>query len=311
MSKVFYDMDEEEHISLPDPSDQAFMLAIVGRRNSGKTHKLTTLLVSHYKDKFDLIIWVSPTFGLQQEKTMKLIDNFSGFIVFNEWRPAIIESLYAYMESRNTGDALKERGGQKERALLILDDIGTLGKKGKLSEQLDNLAFVSRNYQVSIAELGQRMTLLSTAVRSQLDCLILFREQNPQELRNLYAAFGFGKKTEFLEIIEEHTREKYSTIGIKNTAGTLHFFDNHGQAVYSSTRSRSQSGISGPRDSGEQSNRKRVRPQVDMGLLQHANGASENINRGPTPALPPRKSAPKRKYSHLQLSNKQPLRRND
>ena len=118
-------------------------MAIIGRRGSGKGHLCIDLLKHFYKGMFDFIVWISPTFQLQA-MTLNLEDH-TGIVVFTEWRYEIILTLFAYLNERNKGD---RDGREKEQCLLILDDVGLKGKRGKLSEQLDEIAFVSRHYGV-------------------------------------------------------------------------------------------------------------------------------------------------------------------
>ena len=212
----------------PETTGGAFAMAVVGRRSSGKSFLVTDLLKYFYKGTFDFIIWISPTFQLQDICTTGLSD-CTGLIVIPDWKPEILMVLFSHMFTRNV-NAEKE-GRQKERALLILDDVGLLAKKGKLSEQLDNVAFVSRNYGVSVIEVGQRITLLTTSMRSQLDALLIFREQNPQERINLFRSLGFCDKKAFHDTIDRHTDEKYSFIGIRNLSGQLFFFNLNGKIV--------------------------------------------------------------------------------
>ena len=211
---------------LPVPSDEPFIMAIIGRRGSGKGHLCLDMLKHFYKGMFDFIIWISPTFQLQA-MTLNIEDN-TGLVVFTEWRPEIIHSLWCYMALRNSGS--REGRVEKEQCLLVLDDVGLQAKKGRLSDQLDNIAFTSRHYGVSVIEMTQRITNLSTSVRSQLDALIMFREENPNERLNLFKSFGFGEnKKEFFGIIDGKTEEKYSVVGIRNEAGHFTFFDLNGE----------------------------------------------------------------------------------
>jgi len=220
---------------LPVPEEESFVMAIIGRRGSGKGHLCLDLLKHFYKGRFDFIVWISPTFQMQ---TMCLnIEDSTGVCVFSEWRPEILHSLFYYMGLRNSGE---REGREKEQCLLILDDVGLQGKKGRLSDQLDQIAFTSRHYGVSLIEMTQRITSLSTSVRSQLDALIMFREENPLERMNLWKNFGFGNeedesetekemKRKFFRTINSKTREKYGVVGIRNLGGHFHFFDLNGQ----------------------------------------------------------------------------------
>jgi len=93
------------------------------------------------------------------------------------------------------------QGRTKEQCLLVLDDVGLLAKKGRLSEQLDNIAFTSRHYGISTIEMAQRISLLTTSMRSQLDCLLLFKEQNPQEKVNYSEVLVFVIEKHFLRLL--------------------------------------------------------------------------------------------------------------
>lgn len=116
-----------------------------------------------------------------------------------------------------------------ERAVLVDSGRRGFAKKGRLSDQLDQIAFTSRHYGVSLIEMTQRITSLSTSVRSQLDALIMFREENPLERQNLFRNFGFGEnKKEWFRVVDNKTAEKYSVIGIRNDAGHFRFFDLNG-----------------------------------------------------------------------------------
>ena len=211
-------------MDLPRCEDQPFVMAIIGRRGSGKGYACIELLKYFYRGSFDFVVWVSPTFQLQ-EMCLDILDH-TGILVFSEWRPEIITSLYQYMNERNQGD---RQGRPKEHCLLILDDVGLLAKRGRLSEQLDNIAFTSRHYGISTIEIAQRITLLTTSVRSQLDALLMFQEQNPQERINMYKSFGFCDKKLFNKIFDQHTEEEYSYIGIRNKAGRLYYFTLDGE----------------------------------------------------------------------------------
>ena len=249
---------------LPVCTEQPFVMAIIGRRGSGKGHLCIDLLKHFYKGMFDFIVWISPTFQLQA-MTLNLEDH-TGVVVFSQWRPKIITSLYQYMYSRNSGD---REGREKEHCLLILDDVGLQAKKGKLSDQLDQIAFTSRHYGVSLIEMTQRITSLSTSVRSQLDALIMFREENPLERQNLYRNFGFGEnKKDWFRIIDSKTEEKFSVIGIRNFAGHFVFFDLNGDHVETPSLRSGTTRASAPSDHRVQRVRDRERYQDDLRRLQ-------------------------------------------
>jgi hypothetical protein len=266
---------------LPIPEEQPFVMGIIGRRGSGKGFLCLDLLKYFYKGSFDFIVWISPTFHLQ-EMTLNIPDS-TGIVVFSEWKSEIITSLFHYMNERNKGD--RQGRPEKESCLLVLDDVGLLGKKGQLSEQLDMIAFTSRHYGISLIEMAQRISLLSTGVRSQLDALLLFKEQNPQERVNLFRSFGFWDKKTYFRTIDQYTEEKYSFVGIRNQAGRYYLFDLNGEITPRTlvAAHRDTTGSSHPRESSVQGIRDRQGFEEDLRRLQ---SSSSNNKRPKTSAFP-------------------------
>lgn len=276
-------------MDLPRCEEEAFVMAVIGRRGSGKGYAVIELLKYFYKGSFDLIIWISPTFQLQ-EMCLNIPDH-TGLIVFTEWRPEIIDALYIYMGQRKLMHLADPTNVPKERCLLILDDVGMLGKKGKLSDQLDRIAFNSRHYNISLIEMVQRSTLISTSVRAQVDCLLYFAEQNPQERINILRSFGMCDKNTFFEIFDRYTEEKYSYVGIRNDGGRLYFFDLDGKITTPRTnrtlpeRTRS----SGSSDSGIQRVRDSERYSADLRRLQQTSSPTGRRKEENSPTVLERK----------------------
>ena len=117
---------------------------------------------------------------------------------------------------------------EDHHVLLIFDDIGSLGKEGKLGIQLANLSFIVRHLNVSIIELAQRVTLLSTGLSSQADFWIFFCEQNPNERINIYRRIAFCDKKIFWNIFDRETSQVRSWIGIRKVHGRNYFFNGNG-----------------------------------------------------------------------------------
>jgi hypothetical protein len=186
----------------------AFVMGIVGNIGSGKTY-LTEQLIKMWKFKFDIIVWISPTYWMQEHKG---ITNGQGIVVFDKLNIENLRMLIEHQASRNA----KLEGKKKERMLLILDDNGTQTRKLlKEGGELDQMICRIRHYKVNIIQLAQRYTQLSPTLRSQAKFLILFAESNPQERRNLWSYHGFLDQRIFLDTIDKKTKGKYNWIGIK------------------------------------------------------------------------------------------------
>jgi hypothetical protein len=274
---------------LPYPSDDyPILMPIIGRRGSGKGHLCIDLLKHYYKGFFDFVVWISPTFMLQ---SMCLnIEDQTGIVVFTEWKFEVIQSLFSYMYQRNFGN---RQDRPLEHCLLILDDVGLAAKKGGLADQLDTVALIARHYKISLIIMTQRSTLLTTNMRSQMDAIIMFREENPRERINIYASFGFWdkeRKKEWFDVIDRNTSEKYSAIGIRNDGGHFSFFDINGETDLGTTAARREqprSSHSGNR--GLQGLRDSKRYQDDLRRLSAASSSSQPT---PTPTLPQRSTHP-------------------
>ena len=215
--------------------DDAFIGIICGMKGSGKTTLLMDLLNTVWKHVFNLIVIVSPTFGLQ-DISSEIIDG-RGILVFSEWRPCIIDQIIEYQtekrnkkrEIENNETIFKPKVPEDHHILLIFDDIGSLGKEGKLSIQMANLSYVVRHYNVSMIELAQRVTLLSTGLSSQANFYIFFCEQNPNERQNIQRRVCFSdNKKKWWEIFDRETLALRSWVGIRNVYGRNFFFNING-----------------------------------------------------------------------------------
>lgn len=219
MSDLLF-IDESHHhpVEFVNPRlDDPFIVAIVGQIASGKT-VLTQRLIHLWRFKFDIIVWISPTYGLQET----LIKDHTGIVVFDTLSRENLEIIHQHQHERNL--KRRENGEPPSRMLLILDDNGTKTRKLLEGGTLDNLLIKCRHEKVNIIQLAQRYTQLSPTLRANAKFLILFAECNPQERRNLYRFHGFGKKEFYLQTIEEKTKEKYSWIGLKCYPQPYRFF---------------------------------------------------------------------------------------
>jgi hypothetical protein len=223
--------------------DDSFVGLIVGSKGSGKTWLLMDLLKTVWLKRFNLIVIVSPTFSLQ-EISNEIIDG-RGIVIFSEFKLCIIEELvelqkdkifekqYAKEIQQTPPELLPGPGylgaapaiPEDHHVLLVFDDIGSLGREGKLGIQMANLAFLVRHYKISIIELAQRATLASTSLSSQADFWIFFAEQNPNERINIFKRIGFEDRKTFWYKFDRETYEIRSWIGVRKIAGRNYFFN--------------------------------------------------------------------------------------
>lgn len=229
--------DTRELVGTP-PHTEQFVGVICASKGSGKTTLLIHLIKSVWRNKFDNIIIVSPTFSLQD--LSREIDFGNGVVIFSEFRQSIIEEIIklqiekiedrkAKIELYYQGEIEKSEIPSEHHVLLVFDDIGNLGREGKLAIELTNLSFLVRHYKLSIIELAQRATLLTTGLSSQADFYIFFAECNPNERVNIFKRTGFGpNKKAFFRVFDRETMVPRSWIGIRKICGRNLFFNCQG-----------------------------------------------------------------------------------
>lgn len=208
--------EEYPHVFVDPLCGDAFVMGIVGNIGSGKTY-LTEKLIKMWKFKFDIIVWISPTYGMQEHKE---IQDAQGIVVFDQFNIQNLKHLMDHQESRNA-----KVEGKEERMLLILDDNGAKTRKLlKEAGVLDDLIIQIRHRKINIIQLAQRYMQLSPTLRSNAKFLLLFAESNPQERRNLYSYHGFNDRKTFLQTVDNKTKDKYNWIGIQCHPTPTRFF---------------------------------------------------------------------------------------
>lgn len=179
-----------------------------------------------WKYKFDIIVWISPTYGLQDMNAASGGganggDN-TGIVVFDRFTVDNLNVIKVHQETRNQ-DRLA--GGEPpSRMLLILDDNGMQTRKLLQGGALDDILIRCRHFKINVIQLAQRYTQLSPTLRANAKFLIFFAEHNPLERINLYKFHGFGDRKTFLATIDAYTKERYSWIGLKCHPGAYQFF---------------------------------------------------------------------------------------
>ena len=184
-------------------------MGIVGNIGSGKT-VLVERLIQMWKFIFDVIVIISPTYGLQPHHELR---DARGIVVFETFSVENLNVIKQHQQARNI--SVGTGPPRVSRMLLILDDNGTATRKLLQGGALDDLIIKCRHFKINIVQLAQRYTQLSPTLRANCKYLILFSECNPQERRNLYMYHGFGDRKWFFKIFDQHTNKQYSWIGLQ------------------------------------------------------------------------------------------------
>lgn len=200
-------MEVSPNIIFPDPEEEAILALFVGRRKSGKSALFVDMLTTVWKKKWDLIIILSKTF-----KHQSLFKCLAGQLVhFEHWSPDIFDLL---IES--------QRNYKERRVMLFIDDMSEEGRTQ--CHGINEFAFIGRHFRISVIWLVQRLGLATPGYRQECDLIVLFREENPRELRLIHMEWGIVEYREFHAILTHYTETPYTFLVFQNIKGIVQVF---------------------------------------------------------------------------------------
>ena len=197
-----------------------FVSCFVGRRGSGKTTLLIKLLLSRkaWLNKFDRIIIVSPTFTLQP--IWSAVDKL-GLTVYESFDEEVV---YELIQNQ------KDMGPEKDHVLVILDDcLAEKNVKKNLISPLSVLAANGRHLGISMVMLMQKMSAISTVIRTNTDAFICFSAVSYREKTSLYEEVGNCEKKEFMKMYNNCTSERFSFYMCTSHGGRILHYKNWDQ----------------------------------------------------------------------------------
>ena len=162
------------------------------------------ILDSYYKDTFDKIYFVCPTFFLDPKYSVLDLPASQIMTTFDEKK---IETI---MKNKR----------EDEQILIIFDDcLAEKGfKKNESNNALNLIATTGRHIGVSIILAVQKTSGSSTTVRTQVDGVYIWRPRSLSEYESLYqdnCVAGLSKK-EFVSLVNYATEEDYSYLFLNN-----------------------------------------------------------------------------------------------
>jgi hypothetical protein len=143
-------------------------MLISGITNCGKTHFILDLLQTEYRNKFDYIIIICPTFEYNKTYHRKFIFSDPDIIpiAIND---QLNEILYMVLEKYKDS---------KEQTLIIIDDCANLYDAKLKSTALTKLAFHGRHANLSTWVITQKYNAIVKDFRENVKILILFYDKD-------------------------------------------------------------------------------------------------------------------------------------
>ena len=173
-------------------------MLISGMTNSGKTHFVLDLLENEYKNEFDYILIVCPTFYLNKTYNRKFIFNDPDVI------PIVIESklnevLEKLFETYKSSD---------EQTLIIIDDCANLQDAKLKSTALTKLAFHGRHANISTWIITQKYNAIVKDFRENVMMLTLFYDKDKESREAAFKENDIGLSNEEKENIIKALKDR-------------------------------------------------------------------------------------------------------
>ena len=168
------------------------------------------LLLSAYKNVYDEIIFVSPTFESQIKSLWGKLSP-EGIRVVDDLSQDFVDSF------------LLDQSKSTKNTLLVLDDCGDAQRQLKGNSWMKLIAN-SRHYKLSIISLHQKLTQSDVCLRVNADTIICFPSCSYGEREALYKARSTVDRKTFMDLFRKATEEDYSFLVCTVRSGNLRFY---------------------------------------------------------------------------------------
>ena len=195
-------------------------IGIFGRKGCGKSNLLKNLIdrpESPYHKHFSKIFLISPT-ARKDDKMMEIVDDIGENQFYEELTNDVLEDILDQVEEH-----FNKYKKKKPQYLIIYDDCIHM-MKGKNARVMDKLATQNRHYHITNVYLLQKWNnYLPTLVRSNLDCIMMFRTENKKELQSFLDEMQ-GDDEVLTKLYDYATSEPYSFLYINMYNTPIRFF---------------------------------------------------------------------------------------
>jgi Poxvirus A32 protein len=184
-----------------------FRLLVSARSQMGKTTLMIKLMLWYWLDMFETIYLFCPSY--LNDEVWRVMDKHveSGKIVVHVGlKESSIVSLWKRLARQ------KEKNAKPvKHYLFYFDDCGDdpLFKKNDPKHVINGLAIRGNHDNISQVWCVQNLVLCSTIMRNNADGLLTFYIQADRELDYIHGQFGFGKKSDFKQLLQTCTAKKY------------------------------------------------------------------------------------------------------
>lgn len=188
LTKLLTPLDKQKDDSEDIFPKKPFNFGLIASKGAGKTTLLLNLLSKKgsplYK-RYDMIFLISPT-AHNDDKMKDLVEDIEDQY-YNEMTPEVLEEILEKMKQY-------KQYNQKKKNIefcIIYDDCIHMLKQKNNNKKLSEIFTQNRHHKLSNIILVQKWTgYLPTIIRSNLDCLAIWKTQNKKEEQSLLDEIG-------------------------------------------------------------------------------------------------------------------------
>jgi signal recognition particle GTPase len=211
LTKLLTPLDKQKDDSEDIFPKKPFNFGMIASKGAGKTTLLLNLLSKKgsplYK-RYNMIFLISPT-AMKDDKMKELVEDI-GDQFYDDMSPEILNEILEKIQQYREDNPKKK----DVEFMIIFDDCLHLLKQKNNNKKLSEIMTQNRHHRVSTAILVQKWTgYLPTIVRSNLDCLAIWKTQNRKEEQSLLEEIG-GNPEELKIIYDIATSEPYDFLYI-------------------------------------------------------------------------------------------------
>lgn len=165
--------------------------------NCGKTHFVLSLLQEEFKNRFDHIIIICPTFEYNKTYNRKFISNDPDIIpiIINDKLNEVLEKIIGVYKDN------------KEQTLVLIDDCANLNDAKIKATALTKLAFHGRHFNISTWVLAQKYNSIIKDFRQNIAMLVLFYDKDKDSRESAFKENDIGltgeEKADIIEALKE------------------------------------------------------------------------------------------------------------
>ena len=202
--KISEEAKERKSVKKFNSEKKPFNMIIVGMTCCGKTHCLLNFLEREYKNYFDHIFLICPTFQWNKTYENWKYDEDEDFIAI----PCDQDEVEKYLK-------IVVDFSKGSKLLIILDDVAS-GKdvKNRCSE-LVKLGFSARHYNLSVVVITQQLTSIAKPFRENVSKLVTFYNPNKKDMKTILEEYsGVNNRNELQKIMKTLKNKRYSNLEI-------------------------------------------------------------------------------------------------